>query len=275
MTAVGEVLRDEIRRAGPVTFHHFMETALYHPEYGYYRRSRDPFGRGGDFFTAEQLQPVFGILVAARIRGLLAGMGEGLQVVELGAGRREMAPAFAGWNYIPVDVDDGKLPEQVRGAFFSNEFFDALPVHAATLAAGVFRELRVGWQPDAFSWMTGEAVSPEIEHYLQTYFPDAADGGRFEINLDALRWIKKIAGSLQSGFVLTIDYGYTRRESMRFPEGTLMSYRRHMASDEVLAEPGDRDITAHVAFSALERTAEPRVSRSSVSNDEFDAAARR
>src|SRR5262249_10883489 len=32
----------------------------------------------------------------------------------------------------------------------------------------------------------------------------------------------------------------------------LMSYRRHSASEDVLVEPGERDITAHVAFSALE-----------------------
>jgi len=36
MTALGEILRDEIRRSGPVSFHRFMEAALYHPEFGYY-----------------------------------------------------------------------------------------------------------------------------------------------------------------------------------------------------------------------------------------------
>jgi SAM-dependent MidA family methyltransferase len=30
-----------------------------------------------------------------------------------------------------------------------------------------------------------------------------------------------------------------------------MSYRRHAALDDVLAEPGERDITAHVCFTAL------------------------
>ena len=70
-----ELLRDEIRRDGPVPFSRFMEAALYHPEHGYYRRSRDPFGKSGDFFTAEQLQPVFGILIAARIRALREEIG--------------------------------------------------------------------------------------------------------------------------------------------------------------------------------------------------------
>jgi SAM-dependent MidA family methyltransferase len=52
--------------------------------------------------------------------------------------------------------------------------------------------------------------------------------------------------------VLTIDYGYTRSEAIRFPNGTLMGYRRHTALEDVLQDPGLRDITAHVNFTALE-----------------------
>jgi SAM-dependent MidA family methyltransferase len=57
------------------------------------------------------------------------------------------------------------------------------------------------------------------------------------------------------GFALFIDYGYTARELPRFPRGTLMSYRRHAASEDVLADPGERDITAHVNFTALQDAA--------------------
>ena len=48
MTPAGETLAAEIGRGGPVTFRRFMEVALYHPEHGYYRRARDPFGKHGD-----------------------------------------------------------------------------------------------------------------------------------------------------------------------------------------------------------------------------------
>ena len=65
MTPAGEFLAAEIRRDGPVSFRRFMEVALYHPDCGYYRRPAERFGKHGDFFTAEQLQPVFGILIAA------------------------------------------------------------------------------------------------------------------------------------------------------------------------------------------------------------------
>ena len=58
---------------------------------------------GGDFYTAEQIQPVFGILMAARIRQLYRAMGQpsDFAVVELGglgseAGNRDHgAPAAA------------------------------------------------------------------------------------------------------------------------------------------------------------------------------------
>ena len=56
--------------------------------------------------------------------------------------------------------------------------------------------------------------------------------------------------------MVTIDYGFTRRELIRFPQGTLMSYRRHQALEDVLAEPGLRDITAHVAFTDLQERGE-------------------
>jgi len=105
MTRAGVILLDEITRRGAVSFRRFMEVALYHPECGYYRRGREVFGRDGDYFTAEQIQPVFGILIAARVRQLYeeAGKPSDFTVVELGAGRAEMAAAFSEFRYSPVD----------------------------------------------------------------------------------------------------------------------------------------------------------------------------
>ena len=64
--------------------------------------------------------------------------------------------------------------------------------------------------------------------------------------------MERMGALLEQGYVVTIDYGYAAREAVRFPAGTLMAYRRHVALDDVLAEPGTRDITAHVNFTALE-----------------------
>ena len=267
MTAVGEILAGEIRRGGPIPFRRFMEAALYHPRHGYYCRARsrpssdatpagaDPFGKEGDFFTAEQIQPVFGILMAARIRQLYRAMGEpkDFTVVELGAGRSEMALAFSEWRYLPLEVGDF-LPPSFRGVVFSNEFFDALPVEVAIFQAGAFRQQLVALHGDRFVWQTGEAVAPAVEQYLRRFFPPPEEGCWYEINLEALQWIERIAKTLTEGYVLTIDYGFTRAESVRFPTGTLMGYRRHTARENVLDHPGERDITAHVNFSALEES---------------------
>jgi SAM-dependent MidA family methyltransferase len=254
VTPAGEVLAAEIRRAGPIPFRRFMEVALYHSEYGYYRSARDPFGKQGDFFTAEQLQPVFGILMAARIRQIYEEMGAPAEftVVELGAGRREMAPHFAEWRYVPVDVDAGELPPEFTGVVFSNEFFDALPVDVAVFRQGEYREQLVALCGDSFVWEPGAPVPEQDCDYLRRYFPSPEEGRWYEIGLDAVAWMERIALSLRSGCVFTIDYGYTRAESVRFPAGTLMGYRRHMAREDVLEQPGERDITAHVNFTALE-----------------------
>jgi len=247
-----EILRDRIRRDGPLSFRHFMEAALYDPVHGYYRRSPDPFGKYGDFYTAEQIQPVFGILMAARIRQLYLGLGAppDFTIVELGAGRREMGPAFSEWRYVAVDLDHGAMPEHFRGVVFANEFFDALPVEQVAFRQGAFHEVRVAWD-QRFVWAPGPPVREEVLDYLTRYFPAPAEGALFEVNLEALAWLERIARSLTAGFVLTIDYGYTRAESVRFPRGSLMSYRHHQADEDVLNDPGAKDITAHVPFTAL------------------------
>ncbi len=251
---LASLIRDEISRCGPISFERFMELALYHPSLGYYRRGADPFGRQGDFYTAEQLQPVFGRLMAAAIEDLHRELGspEAFTVVELGAGRAEMAEAFSRFLYVPVDVDRGALPGRFTGVVFLHEFFDALPVHLAVASAGDYREMLVAADRDRFRFIEGPAVTADVKSYLDRYWGPREDGMLVEVNLRALDWMDRIAASLVRGCVLTIDYGFTARESVRFPRGTLMSYRRHQASEDVLASPGERDITAHVFFPALE-----------------------
>ena len=254
MTPLGALLAEEIRREGPLPFRRFMDAALYHPQHGYYRRARDPFGKTGDFFTAEQIQPVFGILMAARVRQLYKEMGSprDFTVVELGAGRREMAEAFSEWRYVPVDIGSGAPPERLVGVVFSNEFFDALPVDVVVFRDGAFREQRVAFEDGRFRWSAGGAVPPEVQRWLRAWSAPPEEGRWYEASLDAPRWVERVAGALERGYALTIDYGYTRAESVRFPSGTLMSYRRHMAREDVLEDPGERDLTAHVNFTALQ-----------------------
>jgi SAM-dependent MidA family methyltransferase len=252
VTPLTALLREEIERTGPIRFSRFMSQALYHPEHGYYRRPRDPFGVSGDFFTASQVEPVFGRLIAQYLSAL-DPQPPARTLVELGAGRCELEPYFGRFDYVAVDVDRGTLPQSFSGFVFANEFLDALPVDTAVVREGRLRELRVGAGREHFVWVEAEEVSPAALAYSSAAHTwPLEEGTRVEISLPALEWIARLAASLHSGYVLFVDYGYTRRESIRFPEGTLMSYRRHAALDDVLASPGEQDITAHVAFSAIE-----------------------
>ncbi len=254
MTPVEALLREQIQREGSIPFHRFMQCALYHPEHGYYRRSKDPFGKHGDFYTAEQIQPTFGLLSASFVRQLCleAGIADNYSVVEPGAGRREMAEYFADCNYVPVEFGDD-MPDRFQGVVFANEFFDAMPVHVVKRHGRGFHEMRVGLDGDSFSWIDGERVAGEIEQYLTDYAAPLQQGGLLEVNIDALRWLDKVSSCLEKGYVLVLDYGYLAAEVIRFPAGTLMSYQKHVALEDVLAEPGNRDITAHVCFTALEQ----------------------
>jgi SAM-dependent MidA family methyltransferase len=278
----------------PMPFRRFMEMALYDDEAGYYRRrpdgglpdkvqgaggERDPFGVGGDFFTNSQLQPVFGRLIAQQIARWREEMGgpADFAVLELGAGRGETTEVLR--RRLPdarvegLDYGADGLNETIpAGVVFSNEFFDALPVHSVEKRDGGIVEQFVehyvernvepsgGPQGQGFRFVEGPASDPRLAEYVERYAPGLADGQRIEVNLAALEWLERIAARLgHGGYILTIDYGYTAGQidgGRRFPSGSLMSYVEHQASDDVLATPGSRDITAHVNFTALETRGE-------------------
>ena len=241
MTELEGIIAGEIRQRGPVLFSRFMELALYHPQLGYYCRRRDPFGTGGDFYTAEQLQPVFGRLIAAYLRQLCS---DATTVVEIGAGRGEMAEALSSFHYVPVDISTGgqQVPQTETGIVFTNELFDAIPVDLFVRAGDSIHERRVAIADGRFVW---DDTTPSAATFDERVIV-------LETQQHRTAMLTRIAESLASGYIVTIDYGYTRRELIRFPEGTLMSYHRHTALDDVLIRPGEQDITAHVDWTALQ-----------------------
>ncbi len=252
---VAEVIAAEIRAGGPMPFHRFMELALYHPTLGYYAGGRDPFGKSGDYYTNAQLQPVFGRLVAQQLdrwRGEL-GLPDRFEVLELGPGRgeteREVRRCMPDVDWIAVDAGDRWPERRVRGAVFCNEFFDALPVDIVERSGGEWAERRVGLANGRFAWQsTGPCRN-------RRGLPRIADGRCIESCDRQVEAIERIGNVLERGWVLAIDYGYTRDEierGGRFPDGSLMGYSAHRADPDVLMEPGLRDITAHVNFSALQ-----------------------
>lgn len=253
--SLAEIITGEIRSSGPMPFHRFMELALYHPGLGYYAGGRKPFGRGGDFFTNSQLQPVFGRLLAQRIQRWRAELGrrEDFSVVELGSGRGETADevlrSLPGLEWIRVESGDRWPCGPVTGLVFCNEFFDALPVDVVERRDGGWIEWGVGESGGRLAWQPTGRSRP------RQGLPRIAEGSRIETVERQLEALRRIRGLLARGWLLAIDYGYTHQEverGGRFPQGSLMGYSRHRAVPDVLASPGERDITAHVNFTALE-----------------------
>lgn len=251
---IAETIASEIRSRGPMPFGRFMELALYHPTLGYYTGGGDPFGKSGDYYTNAQMQPVFGRLLAQRLDRWRHELGapERFSVLELGPGRgetgREVRRCMRNLEWVPVDVGDSWPDSPLTGVIFCNEFLDALPVDSVERRGGQWVERRVGLSGGRLAWQfTRFRGDP-------SGLPRIAEGRRIETCSRQAESVARMAAALERGRVLVIDYGYTRDEierGGRFPDGSLMSYSSHRADPDVLADPGRRDITAHVNFSAL------------------------
>ena len=266
MSALTEYLRSRISKEGPLSFHDFMEEVLYHPEYGYYCSTRNPIGREGDFYTSSDLDPVFGKLLAQKFAEMAETIGVApheFSIVELGAGRGLLAREIlrhCSFPYLILERSAAmwarqrenlqgtnvtwveELPSGVVGCVFSNEFFDALPVHRIVRRDGILREIYV------------TAGLTEIEGALQAPMDlPIAEGQLADISTESAEWIRKIGNSLDRGYHLAIDYGYEDREFYARPHGTLMCYWQHQLVEDPYVRVGEQDITAHVNFSELMR----------------------
>jgi len=249
-------LRRKIQEQGPIPFAQYMEEVLTH----YYSSERNPIGAHGDFYTASDLDPVFGKLLARQFERMAEGF-DSFTLIELGAGKGllahdilrhvtfpymilERSPAMRSRQQVLLEgrnvtwIDE--LPQGVTGCIFSNEFFDALPVHRVVRRGGVLKEIYV---TENFEEIEGD-LGVHIDAPL-------AEGQTADINLEARTWVRRIAASLDRGYHLAIDYGYLQNEFYAQPHGTLMCYWRHQATENPYIRIGEQDMTTHVNFSDL------------------------
>lgn len=146
------------------------------------------------------------------------------------------------------------LASEIPLIIFANEFFDALPVEILSSRG----KLHIGLENDRLHEIWLPPSADELE-FLDRYSVHPETGERIEVPLIAQDWMNQIAGSIQRGFVLVFDYGYTRPEQLAGRHrGTLMAYRQHSASPNPYQSPGEQDLTAHVNFTALAAAAEQR-----------------
>lgn len=287
-----QYLRETIAAHGPMPFSQYMERCLYAPGLGYYSAGKTKFGEAGDFVTAPELGELFARCVVQAVQPVLAMLGSEADFLELGGGSGAFAEAallaLAEKGVLPrrylilepsADLRERQrerltaaLPAQVstrvawidrppeenwRGILFANEVIDALPTTRFVMRDGeVYEEyvtldgearlMRVDRPADAL-------VAGAVRHVERDLGHPLAEGYRSEILPQLPYWMQAIAGSLEAGLMLFIDYGYVRRE-FYLPErqdGTLMAHYRHRAHSDPLHLPGLNDLTASVDFTAL------------------------
>jgi SAM-dependent MidA family methyltransferase len=295
MTALELHLREQLARTGPIPFAEFMRLALYHPEHGYYSRIHQQIGKRGDFMTSVSVGPFFGELLAfqfARWLESLPGKGP-VAIVEAGAHDGQLAediltalqqcepqlgsrveywivePSAArqevqrqklhGFQQVRWAAGLAGLPAKTRGVLFSNELLDAMPVHAlAWNASGqIWEELGVRVSGERLTWtrLPPSIAPPSLPQELLAVLPD---GYIVECSPAAFAWWQEAARSLSAGWLLAIDYGGAFEELITpgRHRGTLRAYAKHRVSDDLLADPGEQDLTAHVNFSEIRRAGE-------------------
>ncbi|WP_127484824.1 class I SAM-dependent methyltransferase [Paenibacillus ehimensis] len=285
--------RIERQQDRAISFRDYMDLCLYHPGLGYYMNSNRKIGRTGDFYTSASVGSVLGDMLAAYLRSFAETRTGDICLTEWGGGdgalARQMLDAI--WRGSPelygrlrfISVEKSPIHRGLQAEalaphtglvsyytaeewhaagpwhntlVFSNELPDAFPVHRIVSREAGWREIRVGWDHErkCLTEVEGPISGGGLEDFIRKEAIPPRTGQRFEVNLDALRWLRAVAGSLGSGsMLLTIDYGHEREElyAPHRMNGTLLCYRKHQASDTPLQFPGEQDMTAHVNFSAL------------------------
>ena len=279
--SLGERLRRRIRAFGPITLADYMTAALTDPEEGYYRR-RDPLGADGDFVTAPEVSQMFGELIGAwgAVAWEQMGRPDPVRLVELGPGRGTlMADALratarvAGFHQALrlhlVEVGE-RLMERQREALspwqptwhpeladvpsgpsivLANEFLDTLPIRQLVRAGNGWEERLVGLNGDDLVFVFGPTVLTPL---LPPSLEDALPGTTVEVSPARIALVDLLARRLRSqgGVALLIDYGPPESRA----GGTFQAIRSHK-SWPPLVEPGTADVTSHVDFGEVGRTA--------------------
>jgi SAM-dependent MidA family methyltransferase len=251
--------------------------ALYCPNLGYYERPESRIGKAGDYYTSVSVGPLFGELLAFQFAKWLEAVPGHVQIVEGGAhdGRLaldilkvlpgELLERLEYWIIEPSENRQkwqeqtlnefaGKVrwfktfSEAVRGVIFCNELLDAMPFK------------RIGWdskQQTWFEWCVTEDFQWARLPYSWRMDPEVTailpDDYTFELFLAAAEWWTAAGQALQAGKLCAIDYFLEDHEVWR-PErvnGTARAYYKHHISGDLLANPGEQDITSHVRLAPL------------------------
>lgn len=284
-----QLVREEIRAAGSISFARFMDLALHDAAYGYYAQGAARLGRNGDFYTASDVGPAFGQALARLLHGMDEALGRPrpFRYVEHGAGRGRLArdvidavgvadaslaarldvsliDRSAGMRAAAREIvpeariaapDDA--PSGGEGCVVAVELFDALPVHRVRRRGTELVEVRVTLDGDRLAEIEA-APDPAVRAYADRYGTAPRDGDEAEACVALPAALRAIASGIDRGFLFVVDYGHTaeRLAGPAHRRGTLLAYSRHGVNEDYYARVGEQDLTAHVNLTLLRDEAE-------------------
>ena len=191
MNKLEVLLRERIASVGPITFAEYQDSALYHPELGYFAGDQRS-GWRGHFLTSAELDPAFGALWAVGFRRIWEWLGrpEPFELIEVGPGEGgfaksvlsvvegdfahaliyrlvERIPALVERQMSLLNTHDNVVwsssidePTPVaHGAVMANEVLDNLPVHLLEYRNAEFVELYVQASGSGFEFVSGPISS--------------------------------------------------------------------------------------------------------------------
>jgi SAM-dependent MidA family methyltransferase len=287
------LIHDQIASNGGVLpFWRFMELALYAPGLGYYSAGATKLGPAGDFVTSPELGPLFAECVADALAPVLRQIGDEAVFLEIGGGSGAFAEAaierllalqsmparyailepsadlrerqqerlrarLAPGIFERVEWLQSPINARWNGVVFANEVIDALPTSRFAVIEGEIHEEHVALNAQGgFVRMDRPAdalLSAAVRHVERQCEGKFKNGYRSEVLPQLPYWLQAVAGGLDAGAVLFVDYGYPRSEyyDPRREDGTLRAFHRHRLVDNVFARVGLQDVTVSVDFTAL------------------------
>ncbi|MFL6563218.1 MAG: SAM-dependent methyltransferase, partial [Bacillus sp. (in: firmicutes)] len=208
-----------------ITYAEYIGAALYHSEFGYYMRDKQKIGRQGDFITTSNISDIYGRMMAKWFSHVCKMAQLAPVFCEIGAGNGRFAKAFLQewketiqtqlkyiivesspfhrklqrellWtDFSVVQVDSINKVEAFEGMIFSNELFDALPVHVIEKQNGELHEIMIGTRNNHLYEQQVPLTNSDIQFFLQESNIELKESQRIEVPLAMVEMLREISRS--------------------------------------------------------------------------------
>ncbi|MCM3902814.1 MAG: SAM-dependent methyltransferase [Pyrinomonadaceae bacterium] len=259
----------------------------------YCRSDRERWGRQGDYRTSPERSVLFAATFARYFATLHEALGSPARLIiaEAGGGDGHFAETvlqtlqgrfrevFTVTDYFfdEASADARSLAMERLASFggrvqfkrlsgldrvvptivFANELLDAFPVHRVIVQDGKLREFYVGvGEGGSFHWLMGDLSTGRLQELCAGFGTKLEEGQAAEVNLAMADWLVSTYQNISVGFVITVDYGAEAvdlYDGRKRRDGTLRAFHRHKFADDVLANPGEQDITTSVDWTLVKK----------------------